>query len=385
MHILIIPSWYPNSYNKLSGIFFKEQAEAIFDTCNKCKVGVIAPVKIGKKEFLKKKSINFGKKYNTVNGIPTYIFEYPPIINQENKLVKKIDLFFFIKMFKDYIKKYGKPDIVHLHSFYSGNLAIYLKENHNIPYILTEHSSAFARKILKHSEIEYAKDVFRQSSYNIAVSFEFKKLLNNNFSTNFDYIPNMIDSDFFDVFSKNKKKDFIFINVAFLNPNKKQPMLIKAFYQAFQKKNDVKLIIVGNGPEFDNLKKLIEELHMEKQIILYGRANREEIKKLYQQSNAFVLSSQYETFGVVVIEAMACGLPAISTKCGGPESIIVSDKLGLLTEINKKDLKDKMLFMYENYVNYDSSFIQNYVESNFSKKTITRKIINIYKKVIEND
>ena len=112
-------------------------------------------------------------------------------------------------------------------------------------------------------------------------------------------------------------------------------MLIRAFSKAFKDQPKVNLTIVGDGPEYNNLNNLIKTLKMEKQISLYGSANREEVKMLLQKSDAFVFSSQYETFGVVLIEAMACGLPVVATKCGGPESIIDSDKVGLLSEINE--------------------------------------------------
>ena len=122
---------------------------------------------------------------------------------------------------------------------------------------------------------------------------------------------------------------------------------------------------------------------MTKQITLYGRANRDEIKKLLQNSDAFVLSSKYETFGVVLIEAMACGLPVISTKCGGPESIINSDKIGLLTDINEIDLSNGLKQLYNNRKEYVPSFIRQYVENTFSEEYICKRLDEIYKEVLD--
>ena len=177
---------------------------------------------------------------------------------------------------------------------------------------------------------------------------------------------------------------FNFINIAFYRKNKNQNILIKAFSKSFRNKENIKLTIVGSGPEYDNLNELILNLGMQKQIILYGEANREEVRELLQTSDAFILSSEYETFGVVVIEAMACGLPVISTKCGGPESIIQDDKVGILTEINEDSLSSALTFMYNNIENYDSKYIRKYVEDNFSEEAVYLQIQNIYKDVLHN-
>ena len=84
---------------------------------------------------------------------------------------------------------------------------------------------------------------------------------------------------------------------------------------------------------------------------LLGKKNRNEVKFEMQQADCFVLSSYHETFGVVLIEAMSCGLPVLSTKSGGPESIIKSSKLGKLCDL--KDLDIEMLKIVKSNYNSD--------------------------------
>ena len=160
-------------------------------------------------------------------------------------------------------------------------------------------------------------------------------------------------------------------------------MLIKAFIKAFINMPKVKLTIVGNGLEYNNLKLLINKENMNKQISLYGKANRNEVKTLLQESDAFVLSSEYETFGVVIIEAMACGLPVVSTKCGGAESIINSEKLGVLAEINIDSLASELLYLYNNKESFDKNYIREYIEYNFSEKAIVNKLNTLYKSILK--
>jgi len=377
MHILILPSWYPNKNNHLSGIFFKEQSEALAKYGNK--VGLIAINEVSIRDVWKQKKLDISKKIFTENGVNTFTIQYPAI-PKLHTIRNKIRFELFKKLFREYIEIHGKPDIVHVHSFTVGEFAIWIKENYDVPYVITEHSTAFARDMISKENLVVAEKVFKSSSYNIAVSNEFTLLLNKKFNVDFQYIPNIVNTDFFEVKEKSTKRKFDFINIAFLDKKKNQDILIKSFTKAFKDNSDVKLTIAGDGPEYDNLNNLIITLDMTKQIKLYGRANREEVKELLQSSDAFVLSSQYETFGVVVIEAMACGLPVVATKCGGPESIVIDEKLGRLVDINIDSLSKGMLELYNK--KYDSKYIRNYVIDNFSADIISLKLIQVYKRCL---
>lgn len=379
-HILIIPSWYVNSYNEIAGSFFREQAIALAKNQN-LKVGLISVQPIGIKPIIKTKKLKFKRSYFIDNKVHTYLFEYPNLIRTEN-IAEFIRLKIFKTIFLKYVKKHGLPDIVHLHSFYAGKIALWLKDVYKIPYVVTEHSTAFARGILTLSQKRLAQQVFTSANLNIAVSEQFKNLLEQIFKVNFHYLPNILNSEFISQDlneSLEYNSEFIFINVASLDKKKNQALLIKSFYNAFAKNKDIKLWIVGDGPEYSNLKKLIEELKLSDQVTLIGRVSRDEVKVLLSKSNAFVLSSQVETFGVVIIEALAMGLPVIATKCGGPESIITSKNLGLLVENdNEEEMTRALLHIVKNFKDYDKCILKDYVKNNFSEEIIVQKLINIY-------
>ena len=123
-------------------------------------------------------------------------------------------------------------------------------------------------------------------------------------------------------------------------------------------------------------------MNVKDKIILFGKSNRDKVIYELQKSDVFVLSSIYETFGVVLIEAMACGLPVVSTKCGGPESIITNKNLGELVESNIDELSAAMYKVYNNLRAYDNNEISNFVEDNFSEKVIANKLNNILNNVV---
>ena len=192
---------------------------------------------------------------------------------------------------------------------------------------------------------------------------------------NFKYIPNVVDTDFFTpLVKKSNTKKFTFLNVGHLDIKKNQLGLIKAFKKSFFGQNSFQLKIVGDGSELKNLSDFIRNEKLDLQVHLLGKKNRNEVKFEMQQADCFVLSSYHETFGVVLIEAMSCGLPVLSTKSGGPESIIKSSKLGKLCDL--KDLDIEMLKIVKS--NYNSDYIRKYVVNNFSEIPFSQSLSKIY-------
>ena len=170
----------------------------------------------------------------------------------------------------------------------------------------------------------------------------------------------------------------LFLNIGHLDKKKNQAGLIKTFSNLFNGNQKYQLKIVGQGIEFTVLQNLINELKINNQVHLLGKKSREEIKEIIHSSDCFVLSSKFETFGVVLIEAMSCGLSVLSTKSGGPESIISNDALGILCE---HDELEKGLIDITNKF-FDPKMIRNYVLNNFSEKIISKKLKRIYNKLV---
>jgi glycosyltransferase involved in cell wall biosynthesis len=82
------------------------------------------------------------------------------------------------------------------------------------------------------------------------------------------------------------------------------------------------LTVVGNGPSRRSLEDLATALNIDDQVRFTGTLDREEVRAAYSSSDVFVLASRTEPFGVVLVEAMATGLPLVATRSGGPEDIV---------------------------------------------------------------
>ena len=118
-------------------------------------------------------------------------------------------------------------------------------------------------------------------------------------------------------------------------------ILINAFAKS-NLKNKIKLIILGEGKERDNLEKLIDGLDLKSQVLLYGKVDNPFVYMTH--SIFFITSSRHEGFSVILLEALACETPVIATNCEtGPSEIIENEKNGLLIPVeDEKALKEAM-------------------------------------------
>lgn len=199
-------------------------------------------------------------------------------------------------------------------------------------------------------------------------------------------INNIVDTEYYN-YVENSKVDsgkFIFLSVGTLIKRKGFDLLIKAFKNA-NFSSEVSLIIRGDGPEYDSLFSLVTELQLENRVQFIGKISREEMKALFNKSSVYVQPSRFETFGVVFIEALACGLPVIATICGGPENFITSED-GILIPTDDVDaLTRSMIEMRNNVSNYNSKAISDRCISKFSPNIIAGQIVNVYNKVLEKE
>jgi len=116
--------------------------------------------------------------------------------------------------------------------------------------------------------------------------------------------------------------------------------------------------LAGKGSLREDLEKQAAALGVSDRVSFLGRLSREEILKEMQDANCFVLPTRYEAFGVVLIEAMATGLPLIATRSGGPDTIVNKENGLLIEPENAERLAAAMLEMMSNYSSYSAEEIR---------------------------
>lgn len=137
--------------------------------------------------------------------------------------------------------------------------------------------------------------------------------------------------------------------------------LIKAFHNLCKKNINVKLVLVGDGPEREKYEKLVEELGIENRVIFVGYQS--DVSKYYSIFDIFCLVSAYEAFGLVLAEAMLHKVPVIATRVGGMQYIVDDLSTGFLVEkYNIDDITEKLLLLSE-----DESLRKKYGQNGFIK------------------
>ncbi|MDD7793985.1 glycosyltransferase [Clostridium sp. 'White wine YQ'] len=377
MHVLVIPSWYSSERKKVHGTFFIEQFKALKESGIKVTVAYneIWPITmIGKTN--EKRGITLKEEF----GLTTYRYKdynyFPKNPIMFKSFNKRMD-----KLFNRILKEQGKVDIIHAHScFWGGIAANYISKKYNIPLVITEHTSLEHSKYVKDSYKKHIFEAYDGCDKLIAVGNGLKKELSKYTQNPVSVIHNLVNLDLFKIENTEHSGEFRFFSLAYLEEGKGMELLIKAFSKAF-KDNKCKLVIGGDGSIKKKLEELVISLGAEDKISFLGTLDRNEVASEMAKCHAFVLASEYETFGVVYIEATANGKPIIATKNGGSEDIVTSTN-GLLIENEEKYLIEALQKMKNNIHEYDATKIRNECIERYSKYVIIDQIIRVYKELI---
>ena len=387
MHIMVIPSWYSSSRNKIHGSFFKEQFKAIANNNEKITVAYneIWPI-----TMFGKIHENRGINFSIEDNLRTYRYKDYNYLPKTQLMFKSFNRR-MDKLYQEIVKNEGKVDVIHAHSaFWGGIAATFISKKYNIPLVLTEHSSLKYAKYSKESYKKYIYEAYENADYLIAVGNGLKKELQEYVNRPIEVIHNMVDLNLFYIDENTEDKnskisgELKFFSCAFLEEGKGMECLIKAFAEAFRNEK-VTLRIGGDGSIKLSLQKLIEKLSMENQIKLLGALSREEVSKEMRTCDAFALASEHETFGVVYIEALACGKPVIGVYNGGAEDIIREDN-GIIAKKNDvADLAKALIRIKGNYEIYDKYEIREKIILSYSEKVLVERLKGVYKKAYEGN
>jgi glycosyltransferase involved in cell wall biosynthesis len=161
-------------------------------------------------------------------------------------------------------------------------------------------------------------------------------------------------------------------------------VLLKAMRRLLFQRPEARLVLVGGGfyngysLEEESLKELAQELGLTSNVEFVGLKSPVEVAKYARESTMLVLPSRRETFGTVLIEALASGTPVVATRCGGPAEI-VNENVGLLVDPDDVDgLAEAMATILERRQNYKSNELRDYALAKFSWPRIAAQTLELY-------
>lgn len=302
MRVLHVVKWFPNRYDVQNGVFIQKH---IACTSAFAEVKILAWLSSESRTEIVE---------SIENGLPItrHYFKQKTTISYKHSA------------FRDYIRSHynnkNLPDIVHLHIF-SPDLILVQNwaKKRKIPVVISEHWSGYMRGIFAGLPA-WRKWAYKKLSKVNAVLpvSEFLKIQmeQNGIAANHIVVPNVVDEN---PHRPKKHTKFTFLVVAdFIDEVKNIRGILHAFAEVGAELPESELHIVGGGPDEKMIAEIAANSAVSGQIKLLGRLANEEVLNLMPACHLLINNSRIESFGVVVLEAHAAGIPVISTLCGGP-------------------------------------------------------------------
>lgn len=373
-----LASWYPSKTDEFNGDFIQRHAESVslFEK-------IIVIHIIYKEHYSKPYFIDLCCEGNLTEvilyiGIRGRITDFSSIFQYNFRY--HFDGFLLIKKVILQIKK---PLLIHVHvPIKMGRLAWVIHKFYKIPYIISEHSGKYATYDIDSFEkrnLFYRislKKILKGSTAVIHVSNFMTDIFSNLFALKKQHIiRNVVDERYFH-FAPIVHDRYTFIHVSNLDPVKNFDGIITAFDILFQKRQDFRLIVIGNQGHTDihSPSFLMKHPFLE----VKGTMAYMTVANFMNSSDCLILFSHNENFPCVMIEALCCGLPVITTDVGGCKEAI-DDNNGLLIE--KADLSsliEAMEYMMDHKEMYDREKISLKSISKYNRKQIGKEFLRLY-------
>ncbi|UCE38229.1 MAG: glycosyltransferase family 4 protein [Thermoplasmata archaeon] len=182
-----------------------------------------------------------------------------------------------------------------------------------------------------------------------------------------------------------KEGEIMVLSVQRLHPRKKLQCLLKTARMVNQNHSQVKFVIVGEGPERENLIQMAKSLDLENNVIFTGLVPETQLPKYYAACDIFALHSLYEGFGMVLVEAMATGKPVVSTNVGAIPEVVDHGKTGLLVPpLNEMALGENIIRLIEDKELRKKMGRNGLIrtQQKYNWDNIVKEYLDIYKKLV---
>lgn len=373
-HILFLASWYPNRKSPFAGDFIQRHALAV---SSQNKVTVLHATR----NDAQQKSYEISENQKIIKEITVYY--KGSFFRPFNYFKRLIALYKGLKLVESY-------DLVHLNVTYpAGVFALFLKFFKKKKYVITEHWTGFRddkfRKInpversliqLILSHCEVLMPVSTDLANNIRQNTGFKKEIK--------IIPNIVDTLNFRPRTEPKPTHTKtrFLHLSSLNEQQKNITgMLNVAKRLAEENHSFEFYIGGNG-DLKLIQDFITNNELQEFLFPVSSLPYEKVGELMNQSDCFVLFSNYETQSCVRLESFSCGLPFIGTNIGGVNEFFPDD-FGILVEKgNEEELFDAMRKVIEGKKFAEKEEMHQYAVNEFSVASISKKFNVIYEKVL---
>ena len=259
----------------------------------------------------------------------------------------------FVEAFQEYQSKHHYP-LIHTNYWMSAWVGMEVQKTHNVQLVHTYHSLGAVkyqavpnRPAIAQTRLHVEAEILKQANYVVSTSPQEEEMLRSLVSQEgrIEIIPCGTDLNNFYALPRTEARqklgltptDEVVVYVGRFDPRKGIETLVRACGLIRENTPNLKLVIVGgsdseksDGQERQRIEQLVQELGLAEQTIFAGRVGHDRLPLYYTAADVCVIPSHYEPFGLVAIEAMACGTPVVASDVGGLKFTVVPEETGLL-------------------------------------------------------
>ena len=380
-HALHLTAWHP-VIDGFSGVFVIEQCAAL--RSHGAQIGLIFSRIQGLRDMSPKRFLRgLPAMVHQSDPVPSFGFKSWNILGM-NGCVQPFNSQMLSNRYSAYVRAHGSPDILHAHvAIESGVAARAISRRTGLDYVVTEHSTEILNGNMQSARINMARKVYADARCVIAVSRPLADRISNICpSANVVVINNLVRDGVFQLKRKyqNQSQTLRIVTIGALVAHKKTEnamLALSALPEAL--KTRIEHHIIGGGPDRQKLDELAAKNGVKTRF--HGIISHLDAMAILSQADLLLHSSSYETFGVVLAEAMALGVPVIATRCGGPE-FIVTEATGKLVPIDDipalTQAVNEILNRMEHWRKQITA-ISQYAEKQYHEKHVSALILDTYR------
>lgn len=333
-----------------------------------------------------------------------FIFRYPSL-----RLPLGVDIpaALPVSSFVDQLLPKLKLDVIHTHHpFLLGQTAANKARDYNLPLVFTFHtqyheythyipfSQEQVQEFIKDRIMNWLREYMRKCQHIVIPSESMRSILVNDYGLvdRFTVIPTGVDvTPYHRARGESLRArwswgdDKVIISVGRLAEEKNWTTLLQAFALALEKQKNLRLVLVGDGPQASALRQLAGELGITERVLFPGRVPFEKIPKHLKAADLFAFASVTETQGLVTLEALAAGLPVAAVAGPGTQDIIDDGVQGLLVKNDPHELANGIVKLIGNpdlMARFKSAALQKAQE--YDHKQLARQMLKVYKQAIQD-
>jgi glycosyltransferase involved in cell wall biosynthesis len=379
MKVLFLSSWFPSRTSPFNGDFVERHALAVSEICH------AAVIHVQTDHHIQEKVFEVFEKYN--QSLFEIVVYFKRNCCRIGPLARMINL---IRYGRGYLiacrilkNKFGRPDIIHANIISPLVVIARLWSiMAGIPYIISEHWTAYLSE--KNRQIPSGWLIRQAVKKAFAVTVVTKNLgtalRKHKFENRFIVVPNVVDTDVFIPGPERLPADkFRFLHVSSMKEEHKNITgLIRTVKSLLAVRSDFMITFVGNAQPHQ--KALAVELGIPEQLILFrGEIPHAEVAEIMHQSDILIMFSHVENLPCVILEAMSCGLPVISSDVGGIHEWIRESNGMLVKPRDEEALLKAMVFMMDNIGKFNKHDLHQFAVDHFGKSNIAGRFYEIYK------